>query len=570
MKYSRLVSNTARDCPRSVKTEGNALLQRAGFIRPVSQGLYSFLPLGVRVVERVTRLIRREMLTLDGQEVLLPLVNPLELWSRSGRADLIGRDMIRFRDAGGKHMVLAPTHEEAMVELVKSVVNSYRQLPVFLYQFQTKYRNEARPRGGLLRTREFVMKDGYSFHRSQTELNNFFPKMFAAYERIFAACRVPIITAQAAVGMMLGDRSFEFLMPTEVGDDKVILCETCGYAANHEVAVGNRDHIDEILETIDTVESQGAVTMAEVARVLGRGRNRLAKTMIYSTGSSVVLAVVRGDQEVSLEKLARALNCSSIHLADREELAFFGLDPRAIGPIDLPTDLLELDMKIRIVVDELVAATPNLVVASNEPGTHFVNVNFGRDYESDVVGDIARVLPGARCKNCGGELIDQNVVELGHIFKLGDHYSRKMRLTLSDSRGQRFHPSIGAYGIGIGRLIGAIAEANHDRKGLDWPVEIAPYTTFLMGIGRSAKVAAVLDALHDDFGENMLYDDRRESISTKFSDADLIGVPFRIICSPRTLEQGQVEVLRRGSTSIRRVALANVRAVVSELTGGTD
>lgn len=467
-------------------------------------------------------------------------------------------------------MVLAPTHEEAMVELVKSVVTSYRQLPVFLFQFQSKYRNEARPRGGLLRTREFVMKDGYSFHRSRTELNNFFPKAFAAYERIFAACRVPIITAEAAVGMMLGDRSFEFLMPTDAGDDKVIRCESCGYAANHEVAVGNRHHIDEIPASIDTVESQGAVTMAEVARALGRGRDRLAKTMIYSTGSSVVLAVVRGDQEVSLEKLARTVNSSSIHLADREELAFFGLDPRAIGPIDLPKDVFELDIAIRIVVDELAAATPNLVVASNEPGIHFVNVNFGRDFESDVVGDIARVLPGATCKNCGSELVEQKVIELGNIFKLGEYYSRKMRLTLSDSRGRRFYPSVGAYGIGIGRLIGAIAEANHDRKGLDWPIEIAPYTSFLMGIGRSAKVAAVLDALHEDLGGDVLYDDRRESISTKFGDADLIGIPFRIIISPRTLEQGQAEVLKRGSTSIRRVALTNIRAVVSELTGGTD
>ncbi|MFW5784173.1 MAG: proline--tRNA ligase, partial [Spirochaetota bacterium] len=296
MRYSRLVTNTTRDCPRSVRTAGNALLQRAGFIRPLSQGLFSFLPHGSRVIQKLTTLIRREMLKLEGQEVLLPVVNPLELWNRSGRAGFIGRDMVRFRDVSGRWMVLAPTHEEAMVDLVKSVVTSYRQLPVFLFQFQTKYRNEIRPRAGLLRTREFVMKDAYSFHRSQSELNNFFPKMFAAYERIFSACRVPIITAEAAVGMMLGDRSLEFLMPTEVGDDRVICCESCGYAANREVAVGALERSADVPLEMDTVRTHGAVTMKDVANALACRRNGIAKTMVYSSGSDIVLAVVRGDQ----------------------------------------------------------------------------------------------------------------------------------------------------------------------------------------------------------------------------------------------------------------------------------
>jgi prolyl-tRNA synthetase len=570
MRYTRLVSNTTRDCPRSVRTAGNALLQRAGFIRPLSQGLYSFLPLGTRVLDRLTRLIRREMLKLDGQEVLLPLVNPLELWKRSGRAGLLGEDMVRFRDSSGKRMVLAPTHEEAMVDLVKSVVSSYRQLPVFLFQFQTKFRNENRPRGGLIRTREFVMKDGYSFHRSRTELNNFFPKVFAAYERIFRACRVPVITADAAVGMMLGDRSFEFLMPSDAGDDKVIRCPNCGYAANHEVAVGALEHPAEAPQPADTVETHGAVSMRELAHQLGCGRDRLAKTMVYSTGSDIVLAVVRGDQEVSPEKLAHALCVQSLHLADGDELEFFGLDPRSIGPLDLPLDVLELDLNIHIVVDQVVANTPNLIVASNEPGQHYVNVNFGRDFESEFVSDISRVLPGARCRQCGAELEELNVIELGNIFKLGDYYSRKLRLTLTDSRGRRFHPSIGAYGIGLGRLLGAVAEANHDRRGLSWPHSLAPYQFLLMGIGRSPKVSAVLESLHDDLSQEILYDDRRESISTKFKDADLIGIPYRLIVSPRTLEQGQIELLERGSRSIRRVALSNVREVISEQTGGAE
>ncbi len=570
MRYSRLVSKTTRDCPRSVRTTGNALLQRAGYIRPLSQGLCSFLPLGWRVVSKLTALIRAEMEKLEGQEVQVPLVNPLSLWKQSGRAGLVGDDMIRFRDSTGKQMVLAPTHEEAMVELVKSVVSSYRQLPVFLYQFQTKFRNESRPRAGLIRTREFVMKDGYSFHRSNTELNNFFPRVFAAYERIFAACRVPVITAEASVGMMLGDRSFEFLMPSEVGDDKVVRCSSCSYAANMEVAVGSLERASEAPLPLDTIETGGATKMSEVARATGRGRDRLAKTMVYSNGADLVLAVVRGDQEVSPEKLSHAVGTGSLHLADREELEFFGLDPAAIGPIDVPLDVLEIDVNVRVIVDEVVANTPNLVVASNEPGRHFVNVNFGRDFESELVKDISRVLPGARCLQCGGELVEQSVVELGNIFKLGDYYSRRLRLALTDSRGQRFYPSIGAYGIGMGRLLAAIAESNNDKRGLRWPPNLAPYRFFLMGIGRSPTVSRTLETLHDELGDAILFDDRRESISTKFSDADLIGIPYRIIISARTLESGQVELLERGSTSIRRIGLEHIADVVREQDGGAE
>ena len=535
----------------------------------MSQGLYSFLPLGLRVVARLTDLIRREMQALDGQEVLLPVVNPLDMWRQSGRAALINTDMVGFRDASGKEMVLAPTHEEAMVSLVKSVVTSYRQLPVFLFQFQTKFRNESRVRGGLLRTREFVMKDGYSFHQSYTGLNNFFPRVFSAYERIFTACGVPFITAEAAVGMMLGDRSYEFLMPSETGGERVIRCETCGYAANAEVAVGTVDHPPALPLALGTVKSGGAVTMVDLARALGCGKDRLAKTMVYSTGQDLVLAVVRGDQEVSPEKLGRILAVPGLRFADRDELDFFGLDARAIGPLDLPLDLLELDVRVRIVVDNVAASTPNLVVASNERGLHFVNVNFGRDFGSEVVDDIARVLPGARCANCGGELTEQNVVELGHIFKLGEYYSRRLRLRLSDSKGRRFYPSVGAYGIGIGRLLAAVAESNYDERGLAWPRQLAPYPCFLMGIGRSAKVLAVLESLHDDLGDAFLYDDRRESISVKFSDADLIGIPYRMVVSPSSLERGQFELFERASGAVRRLPLANVPAIIADLTGAS-
>jgi prolyl-tRNA synthetase len=307
-----------------------------------------------------------------------------------------------------------------------------------------------------------------------------------------------------------------------------------------------------------TVETDGASRMQELESALELQRDSFAKTMVHVAGREVVLAVVRGDQEVSPEKLAQALGTSSVRLATRDELEAIGIDPATVGPVEFPHDLFAMDLRVRVIVDEVLAASPNLVVASNSPGFHFTNVNFGRDFEGDLVADIARVLPGARCRMCGGELSRQTVIELGHIFKLGDYYSKKLRLILPDSRGRRFAPSVGAYGIGVGRLMAAVAESNHDRRGLDWPVALAPFTNFLMGIGHSAKVSRVVEGLHEEIESDTLYDDRRESISRKFKDADLIGIPYRVLISPRTLEQGKAEILERGSRMIHRVDIGCV------------
>ncbi len=555
MRYTQLI--TSKSCPRSVRSRGHELLQRGGFVRQLSQGLFSFLPLGTRVVARITKLIRDELEGLGGQEVLLPLVNPASIWKKSGREILMRQELVRFSDASGHEMVLAPTHEEAMVELVRSVVTSYRQLPAFLFQFQTKYRNEGRPKGGLLRTREFVMSDAYSFHRSASELNNFFPRVFAAYERVFAACNVPVLTADASVGSMLGDRSLEFLMPTDIGDARIVTCQGCGYAANEEVAVGSLPVAQSQPRSLEHVETGDAATIPELEAMLHCGRDRLTKTMAFLGSESLVLAVVRGDQEVSQEKLATAVHESAVRLASRDWLVQLGIDPVSIGPIDFPRDLLEMDLSVQIVVDSSVAETPNLIVACNEPHTRLANVNFGRDFDADIVEDIARVGAGSRCRVCGAELSSRSVVELGNIFKLGTYYSHKLKLSIVDSGGRRFYPSIGAYGIGIGRLMAAIAEANHDKRGIAWPRALAPFSLFLMGIGRSTRVTRVLEDLHDQLGSDVLLDDRSESISTKIKDADLIGIPYRMIVSARTLERGKVEILERRSRAIHSIDLQN-------------
>jgi prolyl-tRNA synthetase len=568
MRFSALATTTSRERPRGARSRGQELLHRGGFVRPLSQGLYSYLPLGFRVLSRLTRVIRREMEELGGQEVLLPVVNPLDLWSRTGRDEILGDEMIRFRDRSGKTLVLSPTHEEAAVELVKSIVASYRDLPVFIYQFQTKYRNEMKTRGGTLRTREFVMKDGYSFHRSATELNNFIPKIWAAYERIFRHCRVPYLTAQAANGVMMGERSFEFLMPFEHGDDSVISCPACGYAANRDVAVAVVDVEREPPADVEIVETGDDFTMSDLATRLEVPQSRLGKTMVYSSADTVVLAVVRGDQQVSEEKLAGATGIMTLRRSSRDEILAFGLNPEDVSPLDLPADLLELDMAVHVVVDHLVARTPNLIFPANEHGYRVRNVNFGRDFDGDQVADVSRVIPGARCTQCGTALMDQRAIELGHIFRIGTHYSRSLKLSLVDSTRRTFHPALGAYGIGVGRLMAAVAEANADKRGIAWPHHLAPYYVLLMGIGKSPTIAQLLDSLHDELAENALLDDRPVSISTKFRDADLIGIPFRVIVGPRAVESGYVELLERGSTHVERVRLDDVHPILASRTGG--
>ena len=568
MRFSALLSTTSRDRPRGTRSRGQELLYRGGFVRQLSQGLYSYLPLGFRVLSRLQALIRREMESLGGQEVLLPLVNPLEIWNRTGREQILGDEMIRFRDRSGKNLVLSTTHEEAMVELVKSTVASYRDLPVFLYQIQTKYRNEMKVPGGLLRTREFLMKDAYSFHRTSAELNNFIPRVWEAYERIFQQCRVPFLTAQAANGVMMGERSFEFLMPFEHGDDSVMTCPGCRYAANREVAVGICDVKSEAPEEMEHVESGDEYTMHQLAERFGVPTSRLGKTMIYSTGDTVVLAVVRGDQQVSLEKLIGACGMPTLRRSTKDHIVSMGLDPATVSPLELPGDLLGLDMRVLIVVDHLVARTPNLIFPANESGYRLRNVNFGRDFDGDQVADISRVVAGARCTQCGTELEEQRAVELGHIFRLGDHYSKALRLSLTDSTKRAFYPPVGAYGIGLGRPLAAVAEANCDKRGIAWPHHLAPYYVLLMGIGKSPKIARLLESLHEELGDRALLDDRAVSISTKFQDADLIGIPYRVIVSPRSGESGAVELLMRGSTKVERVRLGDVVSVLDAKTGG--
>ena len=534
MKYSQLLGKTLRKSPKQVKSKGHALLHQGGYVRPLSRGLYSYLPLGMKVIENMKHIIKEELAVLNGQELQIPMVNPSAIWERGGRLELIEKELIRFRDRDGRDYVLAPSHEEAMIEIARTTINSYRDLPIFVYEFQDKYRDEERVGYGLVRTKEFLMKDAYSFHRSYTNLNNFFPKVYAAYQRIFQRLQVETITAEAGVGYMGGEKAYEFLAPSSYGDDVVIQCTSCGYASNREVAVGIKESSTEVPKTLEVVATPGCTTMADLSSCLDLPKAKLTKAMVYKTLPGYVMALVRGDYEVSLEKLSRYLGRPVLRKAASEELEELGLISGYLSPI-------KLDSKMEVVVDETVANSSNLAMGTNQEGFHYLNVNFGRDYESELIADIARIKKDNYCLQCGHVLSEMKAMELGNIFKLGQFYTRKMELAVNDEKGESIYPFMGAYGIGIGRLMVAIVEANHDSRGILWPPALAPYKAFLMGIGRASRVQQMVEQIHDDFRDDVLMDEREESPGVKFQDADLLGFPLRIVVSAKNLHNKKVE-----------------------------
>ena len=564
VRYTRLFTRTIRDIPSEVRSRSYQFLLRAGYVRSLGSGLYSYLPLGWRVVQRIQEIIEEELAPLGAQQIHVPLVNPYELWKKSRRSLLVNEDMIRFSDRFGRELVLAPTHEEAVVELVRSSLSSYRELPVFVYQFQTKFRDEERVRFGLVRTREFIMKDAYSFHVSFSDLNNFLPKVFNAYERIFRRCGVEVVAAEAGVGYMGGDKSYEFLMPWPAGDDSVIVCKYCGYRANTEVAVAAKEPTPGRPLPMERVETPGARTMERLAAFLGKPKPSLTKSMVYAGLTSLVMAVVRGDQEVSLEKLGRLAGEPILRLARRDEMEAVGLTPGYTSPIGFDRELMALDAGIKIFVDETVADSANLVYGANEEGYHFLNGNFGRDYDADKVGDITRVVSGATCFHCGSRLSQLRAMELGNIFRLGDYYTRRMDFSVQVERGGRVYPQMGSYGIGVGRLLAAIVEANCDDEGICWPHGLSPYDGYLMSIGNSPKVKAAVEAIYRELSDRLLFDDRHESIGRKFKDAALLGIPYRIVVSAECLQEDKVEVYCRRTGETREVGTAEIANVLCE------
>jgi prolyl-tRNA synthetase len=563
MRYSLLFGKTVREAPQAARSESHALLHRGGFVRQMGQGLVACLPLGMRVLQNLQRVISEEMAALGGQEIYAPVVTPAEIWRRSGRLGRIS-ELISFEDRHGRQLVLSPTHEEAFLEVVRSALASYREMPLFLYQFQIKFRDEEHPRDGIARTKEIYMHDAYSFHRSYQDLNNFFPRTHKAYQRVFDRCGIQTYAGQAGVGYIGGERSYEFLMPTEAADHAIILCDRCGYCASKEVAVGGKHYLSEEPKPLHRLDTPGCSSIEELCGLLQLPRERLAKSLVLVTPDGLVMAVIRGDYELAVEKLSACLKVPVFRMAADEELRAAGLVPGFLSPIGLPS----APAGPRVVVDDAVARSGNLVFGANQPDQHLANGNFGRDFDGALVADISLTHDARVCLQCGGTLREIQALEVGHIFKLGDFYCRAMNLTYQDEKGAMVHPHMGCYGVGLGRLMDAVVRSNHDERGILWPAELAPFLVHLMGVGKALSVRKAVETLHEELGEKALYDDREEYAGVKFADADLIGAPLRVVVSARHLAEGKVELKERRGGEVRLVAPARLPALVAALRGG--
>ncbi|MFQ6117537.1 MAG: proline--tRNA ligase [Candidatus Bipolaricaulia bacterium] len=553
MRFSRYLLPTLKEDPKDAELASRRLLLRAGLIRPLSAGIYTYLPLGWRVLGKIERIIREEMDAIGGQELHLPIAHPAELWERSGRLADFGPQLIHFRDRSSREFVLGPTHEEVIADLARREIRSYRQLPLMLYQVQTKFRDEPRPRGGLIRAREFTMKDGYSFHENMADLDEYYPQVYQAYLNIFRRCGLEPLPIEADPGLMGGTGSHEFMLPHDLGEDTFVQCSRCDYAANLDNArAAHSSHNEEKELPLEEVATPGCWSIEAVANYLNVPRWKTAKAVFYKARDELIFAVIRGDLEVNEAKLARVLGTAEFGPASEEEIAAVGAVPGYASPIGLE------DERIKVIVDDSIPIMKNLVAGANREGYHLRNVNFLRDFQADQIADIALVRDGDRCLRCGGELRVRRGIELGHIFKLGTKYSEALGAMVLDRSGKERPLIMGCYGIGTGRLLAAVVEQHHDGKGISWPVSIAPFQVMILVLNTEEPAQAELGErlYHKLRGEfEVLYDDRGESAGVKFNDADLIGIPLQVIIGGRGMEENRIEIKRRWDGRRREVPL---------------
>jgi prolyl-tRNA synthetase len=556
MRLSQLFFTSLRDDPAEAEMASHRLLVRAGYVRQLGAGIYSLLPLGFRVTKRVEQVIREEIDRIGGQEMEMPVVHPAELWKQSGRYFKIGPELVRFKDRADREMVLAMTHEEVVALLLRDIVRSYRQLPIIVYHFQTKFRDEPRSRGGLIRVREFVMKDSYSCDRDWEGLDRNYRLHHDAYERIFARLGLETVTVGADVGIMGGSQAHEFMVLNEFGEDSLVLCDACDYAENRQIAtVGKPEPPAEAALPAEDVETPDATTIAALARFLDVPESRTAKAAFFVTGDGrFVVAIVRGDFDVEETKLANAVRAvGGLRPAQVDEIKARGMEAGYGSPIGARDAV--------IVVDDLVLRSPNLVAGANRVGWHIRNVNVPRDFEPEVVADIASAREGDPCPRCGSPVKLRNGIEVGNIFKLGTDFAESIGAHYLGEDGKEHPVVMGSYGIGLGRNVACIVEAHHDEKGIVWPAEVAPYPAHLVSIGgaKEPRVDEIARGLHDGAaaaGRELLWDDRDESPGVKFTDAELLGMPWIVTISPRSLAAGGAEVTERatGERTIRPLA----------------
>lgn len=555
MRVSKLLSKTLRDDPSEVETISHKLMLRSGMILQVTSGVYSYLPLALRSIQKIEQIVREEMNAANGQEVLMPALQPLEIWQQTRRNEAFGDNLFTLKDRREREMVLAPTHEETITAMAAAHIESYRDLPVTLYQIQTKFRDEPRPRAGLLRGREFIMKDAYSFNLNQNSLDESYQRMREAYRNIFRRCGLPTIEVEADSGAIGGKDSHEFIMPAESGEDLILFCNESGYAANVERA---KSTISNVVITepdeIELIDTPSVKTIEELSSFLGIAEEQTLKAVFYQADSELILVTIRGDIEVNEVKLKNHLHVTDLHLATEEETRLSSLTPGSTSPIGLNN--------IRTIADFSIESGGNYAAGANINDKHYINVNYPRDFKVDEILDIATAREGDKSPDGKGILVSTRGIEVGHVFKLGTFFTDALGLEYADEQGKLSPVLMGCYGIGVSRILAAAIEQNHDDKGIIFPAPIAPYQVQLISLNidneEVSSTSAVLYQALIDSGCDVLWDDRLETAGVKFNDSDLLGLPLRIIVSPRNLKDGVIELKRRRDDSSSKIGLDDV------------
>jgi len=537
---------TLKEDPAEAEVISHKLMYRAGMIRKLAAGIYSYLPLGLRVMQNVERIIREEMNRAGAQEVFLPCVQPAELWIETHRWEEYGKDLLRFKDRHDRDCCFGPTHEEVITDIARREIRSYRQMPLNLYQIQTKFRDEIRPRFGLMRGREFIMKDAYSFDTDEAGLERSYQKMYEAYEKIFKRCGLTFAVVEAETGLIGGSASHEFMVLAETGEEIIVSCQSCDYAANIQKAEAKstrpraRDS-KKTLKPLKKVETPDMKTVEAVTQFLTVRPQDLVKTLLFETDQGVVAALIRGDHEINESKLQKLLGCREVKLAsDDAVLGATGAPKGFAGPVGL---------SVKVIADYSVEPMVDFVTGANEQDAHYINVNLGRDVKVDQFSDLRMIKEGDHCPRCGKSLSFSRGIEVGHIFKLGTKYSKTLKATYLDENGREREIVMGCYGIGVGRTAAAAIEQYHDEDGIIWPMPIAPFQVIIVPVNNKneplMETAEGIYRLLTDNGVEVLLDDRDSTPGVKFKDADLIGVPLRVTLGEENLKRGLVEIRRR-------------------------
>jgi prolyl-tRNA synthetase len=567
VRWSKALIPTQKETPADAVAPSHQLLLRAGMVRQLGAGAYTYLPIGFRVLSKVIRIVREEMDAAGALELLMPALQPIELWKESGRYETFGELLMQLKTSSAQHFALGPTHEEVCTDIVRDLIRSYKQLPITLYQIQTKFRDEPRPRFGILRTREFLMKDAYSFDANIEQLNASYDAMYEAYCRIFDRCGIPYAIVEAESGPIGGDSSHEFMVPSSTGEDTIIQCPACGYAANKERAeigpgTATAPAIDPAAPAFVAVETPNRRTIDEVCDFLKVDKTTSAKLLVFLADGKPVAVLIRGDHEANESKVRRAFGATSLTQADAATLEkATGAPLGFLGPVEI---------KIPLAVDRSVALMSSLVVGGNKVDVHLTGVVPGRDFPLDKVLDLRDAVGGDPCPRCGETMVEHQGIEVGHVFKLGTKYSRAMGAHFLDDKGQEIAVIMGCYGIGVNRIVAAAVEAGHDANGIIWPLPLAPYHVLVAPLQLNnpavMEAASTIEARLEAAGFDVLVDDRDQRPGVKFKDADLIGIPLRIVISERGLKDGTIEVKWRTDTAAHNISAATApEAILAEL-----